>query len=75
MLPYANRSGSSGVVRYQLEHDAIQVEFRDGSVNLYNSSRTGPDHVDYMKQLAAFGHGLNRYIKRSINGNGPGRLR
>ncbi|MCH9651533.1 MAG: hypothetical protein K0U98_25120 [Deltaproteobacteria bacterium] len=70
MLPYANRSGSSGVVGYQLENDAIQVEFRDGTVNLYNRSRTRPDHVDYMKQLAAFGHGLNRYINRSVNENG-----
>ena len=66
MQRYANRGGDSGVVAYQTSEDSITVEFRDGTVYLYNYESTTKDVVEHMKLLAEQGQGLNAFITRNV---------
>ena len=63
---YLNRGGNSGVAFYSIESDSITVQFKDGSVYLYNYSSTSISGVEHMKQLARNGVGLNSYISRVV---------
>jgi hypothetical protein len=64
MEPYQNLQGTSGVVGYEIEADAITVEFKDGGAYRYTYNATGPDQVEDMKKLARDGAGLNTYINK-----------
>ena len=68
MVPYANRSGESGVEAYENGPDCITVRFRNGTHRhyLYDHNCPGPRDVAKMKELAAAGLGLNGYIKTSV---------
>jgi len=63
---YANRSGSSGVVAYQVESDSITVEFVDGWHYSYTYESAGADNVEHMKVLAAQGQGLSGFISKTV---------
>ena len=65
MKRYANLSGDSGVVAYEIGHDSIRVKFRDG-IYLYTYARPGASHVEAMKGLAAAGRGLCTYISQHV---------
>lgn len=67
MKRYANASGHSGVVAYEIRSDAITVAFRDGGVYRYTYVSAGRDNVERMKQLAAAGRGLSTFIHRQVN--------
>lgn len=66
METYKNLDGDSGVVAYETGPDSITVQFRDGSVYLYNYQSAGKDNVEHMKKLAATGNGLNSFIMRNV---------
>lgn len=66
MKRYRNLGGDSGIVAYEGGDDFIKVKFSDDSIYLYNYTKPGPNEVEYMKQLAEQGHGLNSYINRHI---------
>ena len=66
MKPYANLSGSSGVIAYEDGPDWICVQFSNGSTYLYTYQSAGPENVEKMKQLARQGQGLNSYINRYV---------
>jgi hypothetical protein len=66
MEKYQNRSGSSGVVGYQIGERDIAVYFRDGSGYLYDDQSAGPERIEQMKELATSGYGLNAYINRAV---------
>ena len=66
MKRYANLSGNSGVLAYQIGPDSIAVKFQDGKVYFYTHASTGPVHIKAMKQLAAGGSGLCTYIARHV---------
>lgn len=63
---YLNRGGNSNVANYSIEADSITVQFKDGSMYLYNYSSTTVAGVENMKQLAVNGIGLNSYISRVV---------
>ena len=63
MERYGNRSGSSGVVGYEIARDAITVRFDDGTY-LYTYVTLGRRKVEQMKLLARQGRGLGRFIER-----------
>lgn len=65
-LIYANRSGRSGVAKYQIGRGNITVQFSDGATYEYTNKVTGRHAVGRMKDLAQRGRGLNRYINKSV---------
>lgn len=72
---YASPGAHTGVSAYARLADAIVVEFRDGSLYLYNHDCPGRHHVDRMKALADDGAGLSSYISRRIGKRFAARLR
>jgi len=66
MQRYANRSGNSGVVAYEIGADWIEVKFVDRPPYRYTYARTGESHVEAMKNLAIAGRGLGSYISRHV---------
>lgn len=61
-----NIGGDSGVSGYELGTDSIKVQFKDGSIYLYNYGSAGAGNVETMKELAAAGDGLNAFINRNV---------
>lgn len=57
---------SGGVVKYLIFDDAIIIEFKDGSLYLYDETKPGKKHVDRMKELAVKGAGLTTYINQNV---------
>jgi hypothetical protein len=66
MTRYANRSGDSGVVGYEIGDEAIAVEFVGGDTYLYSYRSTGKKQVETMKKLARKGEGLSTFISREV---------
>jgi hypothetical protein len=66
MEHYRNLNGNSDVLSYEIGRDSIEVEFRDGSLYLYNYATTGQTIVDHMKALAIAGSGLNSFISKTV---------
>lgn len=66
MMPYANRSGNSGVVSFEIAEDSISIEFRDGHTYQYTYSSAGQRNVERMKRLARNGQGLSTFISQNV---------
>jgi hypothetical protein len=66
MTRYQNKSGQSGVHSYDIDGSSITIQFRDGSVYLYNTSSTGSYNIAQMQQLAIEGRGLNSFISTTV---------
>lgn len=66
MQRYANRSGHSGVVAYELGADAITVKFTGGDRYLYTEDSAGAIHIARMRELAESGRGLSTYISQHV---------
>jgi hypothetical protein len=66
MTPYGNASETSGVAAYEIQREAIVVEFRHGGKYLYDYDTTGREHVEEMKVLALEGRGLATYINKHV---------
>jgi len=62
MKRYLDKTGSSGVIAYEIQKDGILVRFRNGGTYLYNQQRPGKQQVAQMKKLAEQGAGLSTYI-------------
>jgi hypothetical protein len=72
---YKNLGGSSGVAAFEVSNDSITVQFKDGSVYLYNYNSTGNRNIEHMKALAVAGQGLNSFIGRFVRKRYAQRLR
>ncbi len=66
MEKYANLSGNSGIVAYEIGDDFIRVKFCDGHVYVYTYASAGKTNVEQMKRLAREGRGLNAFINRNV---------
>lgn len=66
MTPYKDLSANSGVVAFEIQREAIAVEFRSGGIYLYDYDTTGREQVEEMKVLALEGRGLATYINRHV---------
>jgi hypothetical protein len=64
---YRKAGGNTGVLRYALDADNIQVQFHDGTVYVYDEAVTGRKHVAKMQQLAVAGAGLSTYISQHVH--------
>lgn len=69
MQRYANRSGESGVVAYQIDADSITVEFAGGDLYLYTAASTGAANIAQMHSLAKSGQGLSTFISQHVRQN------
>ena len=68
MSRYANLSGRSGVVAYEIHRGSIAVEFQGGERYAYTASSAGADAVAEMQRLARAGRGLSTYIAQQRPG-------
>ena len=66
MQRYENVSGHSGVVAFELQPNAIIVQFQDGWKYRYTTVSTGPSAIREMKQYAQAGWGLSTYISQHV---------
>ncbi len=66
MERYANRSGKSGVLAFEIAAEWIRVRFSDGSIYSYTNVSAGAANIEHMKQLAREGLGLNSFIVREV---------
>lgn len=69
MQPYANLSGNSGVVSYELGDGQITVLFRNGWYYLYTDDSSGAQNIAQMQILAQEGMGLSTYISQHVKKN------
>lgn len=67
MERYRNLGGDSGVAAYEIDADAITVQFNDGAVYLYTSQSAGAANVAEMQRLARAGQGLNTFVNREAH--------
>jgi hypothetical protein len=63
---YRNLGRTSGVRAFEIDDEAIIVQFKDGAKYLYTYGSTGEKAIEKMKLLALKGKGLNSYISRVI---------
>ena len=66
MQRYANKSGHSGVLAYELGDEAITVKFSGGDRYEYTAGSAGATHLARMRALAQEGRGLSTYISRHV---------
>lgn len=69
MEKYKNLSGNSNVSYYEIGITYIKIQFKDGSVYLYNNVKPGLTDVKKMQMLASQGLGLNSYINLFVKQN------
>ncbi|MEI7036820.1 hypothetical protein [Fulvimonas yonginensis] len=67
MPRYRNLDGNSGVTRYELGADWIQVWFVNGEDYRYSAANVGMEHVLNMHALARAGKGLAGYISKHVH--------
>ncbi|HTE42640.1 MAG TPA: hypothetical protein VK629_17600 [Steroidobacteraceae bacterium] len=66
MNQYANLSGNSGVVNYDLRDKSIVIQFQDGWKYEYTTESAGELEVAKLKRLARTGAGLSTYISQQV---------
>jgi len=66
MRQYGGHTRKHGVFAFEIQPDAIEVEFTSGWVYRFSYKRTGTTRVERMKQLAESGHGLSTFINRHV---------
>lgn len=67
MEHYQNLGQNSGMLAYQLGHDYIVVQFKDGQIAFYKYTYASASSsvVEVMKNLARQGKGLHSYISNN----------
>ena len=66
MRHYGAHTRKHGVSAFEVQLDAIDVEFTSGWVYRFSYEKTGALRVERMKQLAESGHGLSTFINRHV---------
>ena len=66
MRHYGAHTRKHGVFAFDIQPDAIDVEFTSGWVYRFSYEKTGALRVERMKQLAESGHGLSTFINRHV---------
>jgi hypothetical protein len=66
MRQYGGHTRKHGVFAFEIQPDAIEVEFTSGWVYRFSYQKTGTTRVERMKQLAESGHGLSTFINRHV---------
>ena len=66
MQRYADHSGRSGIVAFELGEDYLDVRFASGEVRHYTARRPGARDLAHMKELALRGEGLAAFINHHV---------
>lgn len=66
METYANLSGKSSVRSYEIEANAIIVQFNSGRSYRYTNDSAGAENIEIMRNLARRGAGLGSFINREV---------
>ena len=66
MRHYGGHTRKHGVLAFDIQPDAIDVEFTSGWVYHFSYQKPGAPRVERMKQLAESGHGLSTFINRHV---------
>ncbi len=66
MRHYGAHTRKHGVSAFDIQPDAIEVEFTSGWVYRFSYEKTGAPRVEQMKHLAESGHGLSTFINRHV---------
>ncbi|MGF6773043.1 hypothetical protein P3T18_005548 [Paraburkholderia sp. GAS199] len=64
MKRYANLSGDSGVLAYEVGADFVAVRFKPGVTYWYTEAGVGAKHVGMLARLGQRGQGLGTYISQ-----------
>jgi hypothetical protein len=75
MTPYGSHAKKHGVLAYDIQPDAIDVEFTSGWVYHFSYQKPGALRVEHMKQLAESGHGLSTFISKHVKNRYESRRR
>lgn len=67
MVRYLNIGGNSNVEAYEIGVTYIRVKFfKTAKIYTYSYESAGIENVEYMKQLAIRGNGLNSFIMKNV---------
>lgn len=72
---YKNAGGKSTIKKYELQHDAINLQFADGSSYRYTNQATGKENIAKMRELALAGKGLDTFVKNTVKDNYERKIR
>ena len=75
MQQYGGHTRRHGVLAFEIQPDAIDVEFTSGWVYHFSYQKTGEVRVERMKQLAESGHGLSTFINKHVRNRFESRWR
>ena len=75
MRHYGAHKRKHGVLAFETQPDAIDVEFTSGWVYRFSYEKTGAPRVERMKQLAESGHGLSTFISKHVKNRYESRRR
>ena len=75
MTPYRGHGKKHGVLAYDIQQDAIDVEFTSGWIYHFSYQMPGAPRVERMKELAESGHGLSTFISKHVKNRFESRRR
>ncbi|MBY0494740.1 MAG: hypothetical protein K2Y23_11040 [Cyanobacteria bacterium] len=75
MTPYRGHGKRHGVLAYEIQQDAIDIEFTSGWIYRFSYEKPGALRVERMKELAEAGHGLSMFISKHVKNRFASRRR
>ena len=75
MQTYKDLSGKSGVSKYEIAEEYIDIEFHGGVTYRYSYVTPGREQVEIMKHLALSGDDLATFINKNVRKKFAARLR
>jgi len=75
MRQYGGHIRKHGVRGFEIQEDAIDVEFTSGWIYHFSYEKPGAPRVERMKQLAEAGHGLSTFINKHVRNRFESRRR
>ena len=75
MRQYGGHTRKHGVRAFEIQADAIDVEFTSGWIYHFSYQKPGAPRVERMKQLAESGHGLSTFINKHVRNRFESRRR
>jgi hypothetical protein len=75
MRQYGGHIRKHGVRAFEIQSDAIDVEFTSGWIYHFSYQKPGAPRVELMKQLAESGHGLSTFINKHVRNRFESRRR
>ena len=75
MTPYRGNPKKHGVLAYEIQAEAIDIEFTSGWIYRFSYEKPGALRVERMKELAESGQGLSTFISKHVKNRFESRRR